>query len=250
RLSRSPSPRSFPAANVQRHQRIELRRLHHHIDFDLFVSCADAPAARADLDGWYPQLVVDVGVGPDAGAVRRFRLDLFAEQVLVDFFCRLDQRLDIFSLVTEERFVDVHLVIKVEFVEGLLQFILDRDRADVRRYAHVDVDGTNAGEVVRSVGRTALDRADINLGKQWASGRIVDVFLFELRSPSLQRVDDPMGVRDISPTTAARITSPLSLMPLFFNALPAIMNAATPPFMLEMPRPCTLLPTMRPLRSA
>src|SRR5262249_62156083 len=54
-------------------QRIELRRLHHHIDFDLFVSCADAPAARADLDGWYPQLVVDVGVGPDAGAVRRFR---------------------------------------------------------------------------------------------------------------------------------------------------------------------------------
>src|SRR5262245_44774840 len=93
-------PRSFPAANVQRHQRIELRRLHHHIDFDLFVSCADAPAARADLDGWYPQLVVDVSVGPDAGAVRRFRLDLFAEQVLVDFFCRLDQRLDIFSLVT------------------------------------------------------------------------------------------------------------------------------------------------------
>lgn len=59
-----------------------------------------------------------------------------------------------------------------------------------------------------------------------------------------------MGVRDISPTTAARITSPLSLMPLFFKALPAIMKAATPPFMLEMPRPCTLLPTMRPFRSA
>src|SRR5262245_26751136 len=152
RVSRSPSPRSFPAANVHRHQRIEVRRLHHHIDFDLFVSCADAPAARADLDGWYPQLVVDVGVGPDAGAVRRFRLDLFAEQVLVDFFCRLDQRLDILSLVTEERFVDVHLVIKAEFVEGLLQFILDRDRADVRKYAYVDVDGTNAGEVVRPVG--------------------------------------------------------------------------------------------------
>src|SRR5215813_2801005 len=178
--------------------------------FDLFVSCADAPAARADLDGWYPQLVVDVGVGPDAGAVRRFRLDLFAEQVLVDFFCRLDQRLDIFSLVTEERFVYVHLVIKAEFVEGLLQFILDRDRADVRRYAHVDVDGTNAGEVVRPVGRTALDRADISLGKQWASGRIVDVFLFELRSPSLQRVDDLIPILRLSdrllPSRVARWT--------------------------------------------
>src|SRR5262249_21501102 len=61
-------PRAFPADNVHRHQRIELRRLRHHIDFDLFVSCADAPAARADLDGWYPQLVVDVGVGPESSS--------------------------------------------------------------------------------------------------------------------------------------------------------------------------------------
>jgi hypothetical protein len=46
-----------------------------------------------------------------------------------------------------------------------------------------------------------------------------------------------MGVREISPTTAGKITSPLSLMPLFFRAFPAIIKEARPPFMLDMPRP-------------
>src|SRR5262249_39588352 len=86
RKIRNLRSRSVSAANVQCHQRVELRGLHHCIDLNLFVSCADAPPARTDLDGWYPQLVIDVGIRPDAGAVRRFRLDPFAEEVAVNFF--------------------------------------------------------------------------------------------------------------------------------------------------------------------
>src|SRR2546430_12148718 len=98
--------RSFTAADVQRHERVDLRRLHHRVDFDLFVACADAPAARADLDGRDSELVVDVGVGPDAGAVGRLPFYRFAEKVPVNLLRRADQRLDVLALMAEQRPVD------------------------------------------------------------------------------------------------------------------------------------------------
>src|SRR5262245_41521938 len=111
-LSPSIRGRSFPAADVQCHQRVELCSLHHLVDLDLFVSRADAPAARADLDGRDPELVVDVGIGPDAGAVGRLRLDPLAEQVPVGLLRRLHQRLDVLALVAKQRLVDVHIVVE------------------------------------------------------------------------------------------------------------------------------------------
>ena len=118
--------RPLPTADIQRHQRVDLRRLHHLVDVDLLVAGADAPAARTDLDRRDAELVVDVGVGPDAGAVRTFRFDLLAEQVLKHLFRRLHQRRDVLALMTEQRLVDVHLVIDPELVERLLHFALDR----------------------------------------------------------------------------------------------------------------------------
>jgi hypothetical protein len=69
----------LPAADVQSHERINLRRFDHHIDVDFFVPGADTPSAGADFYRGDSQLVVDVGVGPDAGAVRCFGPNFFSE---------------------------------------------------------------------------------------------------------------------------------------------------------------------------
>src|SRR6202022_866987 len=81
---RLSSTLSFTAADVQCHEGVEPCRLHHGINLDLLLSCADAPAAWTDLDGRYPELIVDVGIGPDACAVWGFWFDLFTDQVLID----------------------------------------------------------------------------------------------------------------------------------------------------------------------
>src|SRR5215475_14577217 len=93
--------RSGAAANIERHYRVDLRGLDQDLDVDLLVARTDAPPARSYFYRRDMQLVVDVGVGPYAGAIRRFRFDNYAEQVPVDLFGTLDQRLDIFALMPE-----------------------------------------------------------------------------------------------------------------------------------------------------
>src|SRR5207237_3962801 len=126
-LHNSPRAGSFAAANVESHERVDLRRLHHHGDLDLFVSGADAATARADLDRRYAELVVDVGIGPDAGAVRRLGFDLVAEKISVDFLRRLNQWFHVLAFVPQQRPVDVHFVIEAELLEHLLDLVFDRD---------------------------------------------------------------------------------------------------------------------------
>ena len=75
-------------------------------------------------------------------------------------------------------------------------FALDRDRADLRRHPHVDINGADARKIVRPIRRPALDGADIDLRPQWTGGRIVDIFLLEGRSPLFQRSDDPRHLDD------------------------------------------------------
>src|SRR5437899_3189569 len=50
---RSRDLRSLPAADVQGHQRVNLCRLHHNLNINLFIAGADPTTARADLDGGY-----------------------------------------------------------------------------------------------------------------------------------------------------------------------------------------------------
>jgi hypothetical protein len=49
-LKHSITQRSWPAADIQRDERVELSGFEHHVDVDLFVARADASAARANLD--------------------------------------------------------------------------------------------------------------------------------------------------------------------------------------------------------
>src|SRR5262249_53347969 len=156
-LSRAPGA----GANIERHYRVDLRGLDHDLDVDLLVARTDAPPARSYFYRRDMQLIVDVGVGPYAGAIRRFRFDIYAEQVPVDLFGTLDQRLDIFALMPEQRFIDVHLEIEAGRVEYLLQFALNRHRPYLRRHADIDVDRAHAGEIIRPIGCATLDGADI-----------------------------------------------------------------------------------------
>src|SRR3712207_6676483 len=75
---------ALAAADVEGDEGVDLGRLHHLVDLQLFRAGPDAPAAGADLDGGDAHLVVDVGVGPDAGALRHLALELLPEEVLVD----------------------------------------------------------------------------------------------------------------------------------------------------------------------
>jgi hypothetical protein len=68
---------SWHRADVQRGQSVESRCFDHRVDFDIFISRADARAARADLYRRYASFVVDIRVGPDARAVGGFVFDLF-----------------------------------------------------------------------------------------------------------------------------------------------------------------------------
>src|SRR5215469_951398 len=168
--------RSIPLAraNVQRDQGVDLRRLEHHVDIDLLVPGADAPTARTDLDGGYADLVIDIGVGPDAGAVRRLRPYLLAEKVAEDLLRRLQERLDVLALVAKQGPVDIEIVSDAQAVQHSLELGLDHDGADLRRDAYVDVDRADAGKIIRPVRRAAFDGADIDLRKQGAGGRFVD----------------------------------------------------------------------------
>ncbi|MBI2348351.1 MAG: hypothetical protein HYV05_06800, partial [Deltaproteobacteria bacterium] len=58
---------ALPAADVQGHQGVDLRRLDHLVDIDLLRPRTDSLSARADLDRRDPHFVVDVRVRPDAG---------------------------------------------------------------------------------------------------------------------------------------------------------------------------------------
>ena len=178
------------AADVERHQRVELRRFDHHIDIDLFVPRGDAPAARTDLDRRNSKLVVDVRIGPDAGAIGRFGFDLLAEEVLVNLLGRFHQRLDILAFVAEQRLVELELVVDAERLQRLFHLVLDRNGPHLRRHADVDIDRADAGKVIRPVGRAAFDGADIDLRKQRPGRRLIDVLLLELRAPALDRGDD------------------------------------------------------------
>jgi len=70
---------SWHRADVQRGQSVESRCFDHRVDFDIFISRADALAARADLYRRYAQFVVDIRIGPDVGAVEGFVFDLLVK---------------------------------------------------------------------------------------------------------------------------------------------------------------------------
>ena len=61
---------SRPGTDIQRDQRVELCRVDHHVDLNFVI-------ARDDPDRGDSQFIINVGVGPDAGAVGRFVFDLF-----------------------------------------------------------------------------------------------------------------------------------------------------------------------------
>src|SRR5262249_43953196 len=94
--------RSGAGANIERHKRVDLCSPHHDVDINLLVARTDASPPWSDFDRRDAELVVDVGVGPYAGAIRRFRFDIDAEQIPVHLFGTLDQRLDIFALMSEQ----------------------------------------------------------------------------------------------------------------------------------------------------
>ena len=110
--------------------------------------------------------------------------------MLIDFFRGLDQRFHAFALVPEEGFVNVHLVFDTQLVQCLFHLILYRHRPYLRGHAHVDVNRADAGKVVRPIGRSAFDAADIDLGVQRAGRGFINIFFFELCRPFLQRGDN------------------------------------------------------------
>src|SRR5262249_51888025 len=148
---RSPRPRPVASADIQRHERVNLRCLHHHVDLDLLVSRTDPTPARADFDRRYSHLVVEIGIRPDACAIGGLGLDFRTEQPAIHFLRRSNQRLDGLAFVTEQGFVDVQLVINAEPVQGLLEFILDRYRPDLRRQGDAHINAANAWAINRSV---------------------------------------------------------------------------------------------------
>ena len=65
--------------------------------------------------------------------------------------------------MAEQRLVNFHVVVQAEAIQRDFQFIFDGHRSDLRRHADIDVDRADAGKIIGSVGRAALDALRIYL---------------------------------------------------------------------------------------
>ena len=114
----------------------------------------------------------------------------FAEQRLITLLNDSHDGLHAFGLVSHLGGIHFNLALDAESSQNGFELMLDLDGTQLRRRAHVDIDRTNSGIIVRSKGSAALNRTDIDFGNDRAVGRSIYMGPFEFRRPFIDSLQD------------------------------------------------------------
>ena len=128
----------FPIADFQPREGVNLRRLENIFDIDLLGADRVLLAAEAELQSRYSHLIVNVRIGPDAGPESICRRRLLAANASIGLFDDFNHRANVLRLVSHQRSIHFHIVLKPGFGQHLFQFPLNLDGAKLRRRADIE----------------------------------------------------------------------------------------------------------------
>ena len=105
------APLFFPVADLGRSERIDLRADVDVFDVNLLGTYRVFPTAQTELQCRYAHFIVDVGVGPDAGAKSVRNRRLLATHAFVGLFDDFDQCFYALFLIAHQRSVHLHIIV-------------------------------------------------------------------------------------------------------------------------------------------